>query len=69
MLATLAGIALDALTLTTCAILATIAIIGTANPTMDTAAVMPIMLTVFAVCVTSGTAKIALNRHTRKTRP
>lgn len=61
MKARLAGIALDAITLTTCAILTTIALATMAAPN-SAADMMPTALAVFAITITSGTAKIALNR-------
>lgn len=62
----LAGIALDAITLSTSAILATTALATMAAP--DNAAdMMPTALAVFAITITSGTAKIMLNRKNRTT--
>lgn len=62
----LAGIALDAITLSTSAILATIALAAMASPA-SAAAMMPTALATFAVTITSGTAKITLNRKNRTT--
>lgn len=53
--------ALDTITLTTSAILATIALATMAAPN-SAADMMPTALAVFAITITSGTAKIALNR-------
>ena len=57
------GAALDAVTLSTVAVLATIALIGATNPTM-VAGVVPLMVGTFAVTLVSGTAKIILNHRT-----
>lgn len=55
------GALLDAVTLSTVAILATIALVGAADPAGADDAV-PLMVGVFAITLFSGTAKIVLNR-------
>jgi len=57
----LAGITLDAITLATCAILTAIALATMAAPN-SAADMMPTALATFAITITSGTAKILLNR-------
>ena len=55
------GAALDSVTLSTVAVLVTIALAGMVDPSVA-GEVVPLMVGVFLVTVTSGTAKIALNR-------
>lgn len=57
------GAALDAVTLSTIAVLATIALVGAVHPE-SAAAVVPLMVGTFAVCMSSGITKIKLNQHT-----
>ena len=56
------GVLLDAVTLTTIAVLATIALAGAADPSIG-GGVIPLMVGTFTITLASGTAKIALNRR------
>lgn len=55
------GAALDSVTLSTVAVLVTIALAGMVDPSIA-GEVAPLMVGVFLVTLTSGTAKIMLNR-------
>ena len=56
------GAALDSVTLSTVAVLVTIALAGMVDPSIA-GEVVPLMVGVFLVTLTSGTAKIILNRR------
>lgn len=60
--ARITGAILDTITLGTSAILATIALAAMTTPT-SAADILPMTLGIFAVTITSGTAKIVLNRR------